>query len=96
MIERFDLSCPTTGEVCPNRQLLHNLYIGDEETEGVDDETRLSDKAKLAVKLAEQAGWAEMSGCGGPEGTVCPTRTTMNESKVRRGLVQAVRSVIHR
>lgn len=94
--ERFDLSCPTTGEACPNRKLLYNLYIGDEEAEGTDEETRLSDKAKLAVKLSEQAIWAETTGCDGPEAKVCPTRVTMNENKVRRGLVQAVRSIIHR
>lgn len=94
--ERFDLSCPTTNGPCPARERLHTLYIGDEEVEGDDEETSLSNKAKLALKLSEQALWAVGSGCEGAEGTTCPTRVTMNESKVRSTLVDKVRSIIHR
>ena len=88
-----EAECPITGELCPAREKLISMYrdshTGEAEASAMlfDETHPYYDEQKLQVKLFEQAVFARAINCSGPEATTCPTRTRMNDSKVRTGLV---------
>lgn len=93
-----EIECPITGQRCPAREkLVHNYR--DSHTEAtagleypLDEAHPYYDEKKLQGKLFEQALFARAINCSGPaEATDCPTRTRMNESKVRTSLVDLFR-----
>lgn len=95
-IERFDTACPATGEPCPNRELLVKDYTSNHDNPDLDDDSIARDHFKLDIKLREQRMWAKIGGCEGTEDETCPTRDQMSDSRIRKGLVATVRSLIHR
>lgn len=96
MPERFDLSCPVSGEPCPTRRNIRDAYLGNEKAKDIDKETRLIDRGLCQAKLAEHTLWAVGSGCEGPEDGACPARTSMSESKVRSSASSILRNLLKR
>jgi hypothetical protein len=94
MIEKNDILCPTSGDVCPALSRLSDLYLANEDN--VDHDIATGDRIKFTIKKAEIAGRAALSGCMGVNevADVCPVRTEMDESSVRRGLVSTVRALL--
>lgn len=91
-----EILCPVSGVVCPAREELVKLY---QEETGADldfpKEVRPNlNSAKLQIKLAEQAIWANAVGCTGDVDGNCETRIKMNESKNRRKFVSIIRTLM--
>ena len=103
MKNNSEILCPTTGEVCPAKQQLHNLYVGNAGNPLVSDvipgamtyETSLRDETLYRARMVEYIMHTSANPCDGvSEAGECPIRLGMDNSPVRRGLVAAVRSAM--
>lgn len=93
--------CPTSGEICPSRQNLVELYetkVDDEVMPGLNNDytNPVYDGAKLNIRLAEYNLRAQLTACAGPEAELCPVREDMDESQVRVSVVRGLRKIMKR
>ena len=87
-----EILCPVTGEVCPAKQQITQLFIANEGQ--VDHETATRDRLLFNSRMTEYNLAARMLGCQGLNAAgECSTRERMTESKVRGGIVHALRSL---
>lgn len=95
-----DVTCTTSGELCPARVALVHLY-----EESVDPQIAVSlptacrpitDGWKLKIRLAEYDRVAGKIDCQGPADDACPARISMDENQVRRGIVGSLRKIFNR
>lgn len=95
MPKSFDILCPTSGDMCPARVKINELYLGNEDNPEVDHETRSLDRIKGEARSAEIVGRAVLSSCeGATELGVCPTREAMDISKTRQTIVSKMRLAV--
>lgn len=95
MPKSFDISCPTSGDICPARVKISELYLGNEDNPDVDHETRSLDRIKGEARSAEIVGRAVLSSCDGvTELGACPTREAMDASKTRQTIVSKIRTAV--
>lgn len=98
-LTEYDINCPTTGEVCPALEHIVEIH-----TQSADAEAVMSsittwdspnhprhDPVKLQARLIEHRQQARFRGCDGPEADACPVRQSMDESRIRQGMVATVR-----
>lgn len=90
-LQDFDISCSVNpGRLCPAKEHLVSLYVGNAGQEGVAADISQRDSAVLVLKLAEYDVRAKFGTCDdGSE--VCAVRTAMDESQARRTAVRGVR-----
>lgn len=95
---KLDVLCPTTGVICPSKKRAAELYGERDNLNGIlelpAEWNPVMDGMKLSGRLAEITIVARAIGCTGPDDESCPTRTSMNESKIRKSLVTTVRKLI--
>lgn len=90
----FDIKCPATGNICPEKAALVSQYTGDV-TKKSDMLQAAIDREILTAKLAEYGFQAIGVDCGeGATETFCPTRQKMNESRVRSAGVGFIRNIM--
>ncbi len=92
--------CPTSGEICPSRESLVQMYsshVSEEYASTLPRELRPNlDEIKLQTRLGEYDFRARTGICAGPEVQLCPVREAMDESRIRNGLVRTVRTALRR
>lgn len=95
-----DVVCATSGELCPARVTLVHLF-----EESVDPKISdslpvacrpMTDGLKLNIRLAEYDMVAGKIDCQGPVDGACPSRISMDENQVRRGIVGSLRKIFNR
>jgi hypothetical protein len=90
----FPIACSINPDrICPAKEHLVSLYVGNAGQEGVDAVISYRDRAALSLKLTEFAFRADPAAYD--ETTVgCPARTVMNESRTRQTAVHGIRGVL--
>lgn len=86
-----DTLCPSTGEQCPALTKLEKLYVGNEGN--VDHDQATKDRIMFTMKRTEYLAATALNACEGAIADACPTRIRMDESRLRQGIVQSIRSV---
>lgn len=93
-LQDFDISCSVNPQqLCPAKEHLVSLYVGNAGQEGVSTEVSQRDSAVLTLKLAEYSAWAAFGSCD-DAAEVCAVRTTMDESQARQTAVRGVRWLV--
>lgn len=97
MLKDFEVLCPTSGDKCPARVKINQLYLGNQYQPGVDHDTRSADRIKGEARNYEIVARAVLSSCQGvTEIGTCPTRESMDASRARQTVVSKIRTIVRR